>query len=210
LPCLSYRKNFHANKTSRQLAKVPLMRRTRCKCPAAACHGFFAASLLFVAPVQATEYGFSDYALGYGIPMAGYTPPPGVYFSDTFYLYSASATTNGNFPFGNITAAGVKVNFITNVAATAWYTDFKIFGGTLGFGALVPVGSDTNSAAVSFIGPSGSNRQLNRTDSVVSIGDSAYSASLGWETTSFMSRGRSISIFLSAWPPEWVDIFINR
>jgi len=157
------------------------MRRTRRKCPPTACLGFFAASLLFVAPVRATEYGFSDYLLGYGVPMSGYTPPPGIYFSDTFYLYSASAATNGNFPFGNITAAGVKVNFITNLAATAWYTDVKIFGGALGFGALVPVGSDTNSAAVSFIGPMGFNRQLNRTDSVVSIGDSAYTANLGWE-----------------------------
>jgi hypothetical protein len=113
--------------------------------------------------------------------MSGYTPPPGVYFSDTFYLYSASAATNGNFPFGDITAAGIKVNFITNIAATAWYTDVKILGGTLGFAAAVPVGSDTNSAAISFIGPLGFNRQLNRTDSAVSIGDSAYSASLGWE-----------------------------
>jgi hypothetical protein len=136
---------------------------------------------VLVAPAQTTEYGFGDYCLGYVVPMSGYTPPPGVYFLDTFYLYSASATTNGNFPFGNITAAGVRVNFITNIAATAWYTDVKIFGGTLGFGAAVPIGSDTNSAAVSFIGPLGFNRQLNRMDSVVSIGDSAYSASLGWE-----------------------------
>jgi hypothetical protein len=105
---------------------------------------------LFLAqPAQATEYGFSDYVLGYGIPMSGYTPPPGVYFSDTFYLYSAIAATNENFPFGNVTAVGVKVNFITNIAATAWYTDIKILGGTLGFAAAVPVGADTNSAAVS-------------------------------------------------------------
>jgi hypothetical protein len=146
-----------------------------------ACVAYFVWTLLLPAPAQATEYGFSDYVLGYGIPMSGYTPPPGVYFSDTFYLYSAIATTNGNFPFGNITAAGIKVNFITNIAASAWYTDVKILGGTLGFAAAVPVGADTNSAAVSFIGPLGFNRQLNRTDSVDSLGDSAYSASLGWE-----------------------------
>lgn len=115
----------------------------------------FAGCLLVPPPTQATEYGFGDFGLGYGIPMSGYTPPPGVYFSDTFYLYSTSAATNLNFPFGNITAAGIKVNFITNIAATAWYTDVKIFGGTLGFAAAVPVGSDTNSAAVSFIGPWG-------------------------------------------------------
>ena len=53
--------------------------------------------------------------------------------------------------------------------------------GTLGFAVAVPIDSDTNSAAVSFIRPLGFNRQLNRTDLVHSIGDSAYSASLGWE-----------------------------
>jgi hypothetical protein len=53
--------------------------------------------------------------------------------------------------------------------------------GTLGFAVAVPIDSDTISAAVSFIRPLGFNRQLNRTDLVDSIGDSAYSASLGWE-----------------------------
>jgi len=38
-----------------------------------------------------------------------------------------------------------------------------------------------NSASVSFVGPLGFNRQFNREDSVVSLGDSAYSAVLGWE-----------------------------
>jgi hypothetical protein len=44
-------------------------------------------SLSFVQPVLATEYGLGDYLLGYSLPMTGYTPPPGIYFSDTFYLY---------------------------------------------------------------------------------------------------------------------------
>lgn len=108
------------------------MQFTRRKIQPFTCLAYCAGSFLLARSVRATEYGFADYGLGYGIPMSGYTPPPGVYFSDTFYLYSASATTNGNFPFGNITAAGIKVNFITNIAAAAWYTDIKIFGGTLG------------------------------------------------------------------------------
>jgi hypothetical protein len=157
------------------------MPRTRRRSLPSACCLCFAGSALLVAPAQATEYGFSDYLLGYGIPMSGYTPPPGVYFSDTFYLYSASASPNITFPFGSLLAAGIKVDFITNIAATAWYTDVKILGGTLGFAAAVPVGSDTNTAGVSFIGASGLGRQLNRMDSVESIGDSAYSTSLGWE-----------------------------
>ncbi len=157
------------------------MGRTRSIFPFSACLAYCAAILLLAPPARATEYGFSDYLLGYGIPMSGFTPPPGVYFSDSFYLYSATAAPNINFPFGNLLAAGITVNIITNIAASAWYTDVKILGGTLGFAAAVPVGSDTNSAAVSFIGPLGFNRQLNRKDSVDSIGDSAYSASLGWE-----------------------------
>src|SRR3984893_9105817 len=47
--------------------------------------------------------------------------------------------------------------------------------------ATDPVGSDRNTAAVSFIGPLGINRQLNRTDTATSIGDTSYMASLGWE-----------------------------
>ncbi|MGH6834469.1 MAG: SphA family protein [Methylocella sp.] len=137
--------------------------------------------MFFAAPAQATEYGFGDYGLGYSIPMSGYTPPPGVYFSDSFFLYPASASKNLSFPFGRITAVGLTVNIITNIAAVAWYTDVKIFGGKLGFAAAVPYGSDTNSAAVSFIGPLGFNRQLNRRDTVAAIGDTAFSASLGWE-----------------------------
>src|SRR2546430_6432706 len=70
--------------------------------------------------------------------MSGYTPPPGVYFSDSFYLYSASASKTLSFPFGRLTAIGITANLITNIAAVAWYTDVKIFGGTLGFAAAIP------------------------------------------------------------------------
>jgi hypothetical protein len=137
LPYLSYRESFHTIEKRTSISQGQVMQRTRRKCLPSACLAYCAASWFLTQPVQATEYGFSDYGLGYGIPMSGYTPPPGVYFSDTFYLYSASASANVNFPFGNITAAGINVNFITNTAATAWYTDVKILGGTLGFATLL-------------------------------------------------------------------------
>jgi hypothetical protein len=157
------------------------MQRPRRKCLSCRVLRICAASLFIVAPADAAEYGFGDYGLGYGIPMSGYTPPPGVYFSDSFYLYSGSASKNLSFRFGRLTAIGVTANLITNIAAVAWYTDGKIFGGTLGFAAAIPYGSDTNFAAVSFIGPLGFKRQLNRRKTVAAIGDTAYSASLGWE-----------------------------
>jgi hypothetical protein len=153
----------------------------KCKFLLSACIASWGASLLFVLPAQTTEYGFGAYGLGYGIPLSGYTPPPGLYFSDTFFLYSAAANKNLSLPFGRLTAVGLTASLISNIAAVAWYTDIKIFGGELGFAAAVPYGSDTNFAAVSFTGALGVNRQLNRKDTVASIGDTAYSAILGWE-----------------------------
>ncbi len=97
------------------------------------------------------------------------------------YLYSGRADKNLSFPFGRLTAIGIAADLITNIAAVAWYTDVTILGGTLGFAAATPYGSDTNSAAISFIGPLRVSRQLNRRERAAAIGDTAFSAILGWE-----------------------------
>ena len=55
-----------------------------------------AGSLSVPQPARAVEYGIGEYLLGFTIPMSGYTPPPGVYFSDTFYLYQGSSPGNVN------------------------------------------------------------------------------------------------------------------
>ena len=138
-------------------------------------------SLCLDQPAAAAEYGLGDYLLGLTVPMSGYTPPPGVYFTDTFYLYEGSAPGNLNFPIGRITGAGLTYNFVVDIATVAWFTDVKVLGATLGFAATVPFGSDRNTASVSFIGPLGANRTIGRTESVDALGDSAFSAILGWE-----------------------------
>jgi hypothetical protein len=88
-----------------------------------------AGSLAVAEPAQATEYGLGSYLLGYSLPMAGYTPPPGVYFSDTFYLYQGSANPTVNFPLGRNIAAGMSYNILFDIAQAAWVTDGKILGG---------------------------------------------------------------------------------
>jgi hypothetical protein len=137
-------------------------------------------SLVIVSPAQAVEYGISNYLLGYSIPMSGYTPSAGLYFQDTFYLYNGSAGRNADFPFGRRTAVGVDLDFKFNITTAAWYTDATILGGTLGFAATVPVGGERTSASAEFTGRFGITRQAGRSDSVNSIGDSAFSAILGW------------------------------
>jgi len=139
-----------------------------------------AASLVFARPVQAVEYGISDYLLGYSIPMSGYTPPAGIYYQNTFYLYNGTASRNKEFPFGRNAVFGVDLNFVANISTVAWYTDAKIFGGTLGFAATVPVLGERTSVSAELTDPRGFNRQPGRSDSVNSIGDSAFSAILGW------------------------------
>lgn len=146
-----------------------------------ACTAYFAGSLLFVQPVQAVEYGLGNYLLGFSLPLAGYTPPPGVYFSDTFYLYQGSASANVNFPFGKNSVAGVSFNFLVNIAQAAWVTDVKVLGGSLGFAALLPFAGESTSASLFFTGPLGVDRQFGRTASVDSLGDSAFAVFLGWE-----------------------------
>ncbi len=138
------------------------------------------ASLSMARPAQAVEYGISNYLLGYSIPMSGYTPPSGIYYQNTFYLYDGSAGRNVSFPFGRITALGVDLNFAASISTAAWYTDAKILGGTLGFAATVPIIGERTSVGAAFTGPLGISRRLGTSDSVSSIGDSAFSAILGW------------------------------
>lgn len=154
--------------------------------PARAVFGVLAGALLAAAsmwaarPAQAVEYGISNYLLGYSIPMSGYTPPPGVYFQDTFYLYNGSAGRNADFPFGRQTAVGVELNFTFNIVTAAWYTDATILGGTLGFAATVPVGGERTSVGAEFTDRFGIDRQRGRSASANGLGDSAFSAILGW------------------------------
>jgi hypothetical protein len=146
------------------------------------CAALILAGSAFIAPpVRATEYGLGTYLLGFSLPMAGYTPPPGIYFSDTFYLYQGSASANVNFPFGKNTIAGVSFNFLVNITQVAWVTDVKVLGGSLGFAALLPFGGERTSASLAFTGPLGVFRQFDRTASIDALGDSAFAAFLGWE-----------------------------
>jgi hypothetical protein len=142
---------------------------------------WLAGSLALCQPVLADEYGLGSYLLGYGLPMAGFTPPPGIYFSDTFYLYEGSANPTVKFPIGRNVDAGVSYNFLFDLSQIAWVTDVKVLGGSLGFGALVPFGGERTSASLSFTGPFDVTRQLGRTASTDALGDSAFAAFLGWD-----------------------------
>ena len=96
------------------------------------------------APAQAAEYGLGTYLLGYSIPLIGYTPPAGFYYSSTFYLYSGSANANLGIPLGHQLELSIAYQVVTNISQFSWVTDLKALGGYDGFVALIPfwVGKD--------------------------------------------------------------------
>ena len=92
----------------------------------------FAGIIAFVQPSHAAEYGWGTYLLGLSIPMIGFTPPPGLYLSDSVYAYQGSASGTKKFPFGQTSlSANIKEQFLVDVPMLSWITDLKILVATL-------------------------------------------------------------------------------
>ena len=92
------------------------MRHALQKASALAC---LATSLVLPQPSEATEYGFSEYFLGLTIPMAGYVPPPGAYFEDTFLLYQGPSPA-------------LNAHLVINIAQAGYFFETGLFGATFG------------------------------------------------------------------------------
>ncbi|WP_395664830.1 transporter [Methylocella sp.] len=130
---------------------------------------------------NAAEYGLGNYLLGYQVSLTGFTPPPGFYFQNTFYLYDGSAGKNLRLPFGNAAAVGLREQFAMNITQISWVTDLKALGGSIGFAAVVPFGSDRNAVGANFVGPLGVARDPNVSAQATALGDTAYAVFVGWE-----------------------------
>jgi hypothetical protein len=141
------------------------------------CAGAFiaAASLALAAPTKATEYGLGNYQMGLVLPLAGYTPPPGVYFLDTFYLYQGGGAL---YQHSNVRSAiNVNYKFAANITILAWFTDVTLFGGELGFANTSAFGSDTTTKTSPFLAGVG---RLETQQEVAAFADTEFSAILGW------------------------------
>ena len=138
-----------------------------------------AGSLATGEPAKAAEFGIGAYILGLTLPMSGYTPPPGVYFLDTFVLYQGS----GNLlpATGSRSSTRVTENFVANVAIVAWFPDFKLFGADPGFAVTVPFASNrvttTNFTVAAPMSPA---QRVSGASDIASIADTEFSAILGW------------------------------
>lgn len=87
---------------------------------------------------QAAESAVGVYLLGARGPMAGFTPPPGVYFQDDTYFYDGKISGGRTLPFGGLLVANVSATTWMNLPTTIWVTPAKVFGGDLAFSATIP------------------------------------------------------------------------
>ncbi len=130
-------------------------------------------------PAGAAEYGLTNYQLGLVLPLAGYTPPPGVYFWSTFYHYLGSGALyqNAKLPSPD----RVTYNFAANIVNLAWFTDVRLFGGELGFATTNAYGSDTTTVVHPFVDAFGVGRHSTLQQETNGFADSELSAILGWQ-----------------------------
>lgn len=173
--------------TSARRAKVKTKNKyVRGMCRAVSLVGYLGVTL----PVQASEFGIGGYFLGLTFPFAGYTPAPGVYFRDTFFMYHGS--------FGPDTQRSTY-NILADIGIIAWYPEWDFFGASPGFAAVVPYVGVRNKFQSISTGPNGTRQFDSSTQTANSIGDTEYSAMLGWRSgehhwnvslTGFMPTGR--------------------
>jgi hypothetical protein len=134
------------------------------------------AAVLANGNAEAAEKGLGVYLLGSRGPMAGFTPPPGVFFQNDLYVYSGEAGSGISLPFGGEVIANVEATAVLDLPTGIWVTPLQIAGGNLGFSATLPVGSLDVEAR---LGP------FSVQDDIFTVGDPFIAAFLGWHAGNF-------------------------
>jgi hypothetical protein len=125
---------------------------------------------------HAAERATGVYLLGFRGPMAGYTPPPGIFLQNDVYFYSGSAEASRSLPFGGQLIADVEATAILELPTGVWVTEADIFGGNLAFSVTLPIGSQDIDAS---IGP------LAVSDGIFTVGDPFITTFVGWHAGNF-------------------------
>ena len=135
---------------------------------------------------RAAENAAGIYLLGVRGPMAGYVPPPGLYFQNDVYLYSGSANASRELPFNGQLIAEVKGKMAAEIPTLLWSTPLQFAGGNLAFSATLPIGGPRIDAGATLSAPP-LNAVLahNVHDSVATIGDPLLSGLVAWHSGNF-------------------------
>jgi hypothetical protein len=136
-------------------------------------------SAVAASPGYSAEGGIGVYLLGSRGPMAGYTPPPGVYFQSDFWYYRASFDAGRAFPSGAPLAGTIGGHAEVDLLTPFWVTPVEVLGGNLAFALTLPVGSVRLTADAPFASSLGLGPGP-RTDTTSSIGDVLMHSFIGW------------------------------
>jgi hypothetical protein len=146
---------------------------------------FFALPLAFQ-NAFAVENAQNFYLLGQRAPLAGVTPPPGLYFQDPLYFYDGSAGANREFELGGHVVAGVSSNAELSMPTLVWVTPATILGGNIGVSLTGVVGHIGVSVDATLTGPLGFlSHGVSASDNVTTIGDPIVGAFIGWASGNY-------------------------
>jgi len=135
---------------------------------------------------SAAEGATSTYLLGFRGPMAGFTPPPGLYFENDTYFYEGKIGGGRNLATGGLLVTNVKQSTWLDMAMPIWVTPVQIMGGNLAFAATAPFGRPKVDANVVLDLP-----RLNRplglalSDAELNFGDVNATSFVGWHSGNF-------------------------
>ncbi|TAK49103.1 MAG: transporter [Xanthobacteraceae bacterium] len=139
--------------------------------------------LLTASGLQAAENGVGVYLLGIRGPLAGLTPPPGLYFQNDFYYYTGKASPSLELPFNGKLLAGVSATLPVNAPTLLWSTTVQVLGGNLAFAGTLPIGGPSISADASLsVPPLNAVLSRNLRDSITTVGDPYLQGMIGWHS----------------------------
>jgi len=142
-----------------------------------------AAVVLAAHAAQASEGGASIYLLGSGGPEVAIQPPlKGVFFENTYFNYSGSASAERPFQIGGNVVAGINATVRADFPIVEWVPTTNLLGGTLGVAAALPIGGPSVDVQAILTGPFGRQVTIARSDSTLVVGDPLLMSSLGWQS----------------------------
>jgi len=137
---------------------------------------------------NAAEGGASFYLLGSRGPMAGLTPPPGVYYQNDLYYYSGNAGPGVELELGGQLVANVDGKIIVDMSTGLWVSPWQVLGGNLAFAATIPIGGPHIDGEIV---PS----PLSTSDSITTFGDPVLGSFIGWHAGNFhWQAGVSVNV----------------
>ena len=173
---------------------------------------------------QAAENAVGFYLLGTKGSMAGFVPPPGTYFIDVNYYYAGDTSGSAAVGvalrrLGNLTIeadVNIDANAYVNMPSVLWVAPGKVLGGSVGFGAIVPVGRKSVDVDLDVLATLTLPPPLNRTlqvgrrfnfeDSSTEFGDPVLNALIGWHQGNWhWNIGTLVNVPIGPWSNDSIS-----